>query len=255
MASESPPAAGSVVAAEIKELERHQAEIRRWQTGAVLLVFLIMGLCAWQIVGAFTDLATEGPQQELFIQNVGEGVKQHVLPGAQRLGSQTVTRLVPELQKELDKINERAPDITDAALKELALLAEHLPERGERVLAKTFGEMMLTREANLRKQYPDLTGAGATTLVRNLAHVAEEQADEITAILFAEHLNAIDHISGDLQIIAKAEATNITQEIPNWQVGLMLFDLFRDEIRPLEVPLVPDTNAAPAKVKKPRAKK
>lgn len=247
----SPPA----VAAEIQELESHQAQIRRWQTGTILAVVLIMGVCAWQIVGAFTDLTDEGPPQELFIQNVGTGLKQHVLPGAQKLVSQTVSRLVPELQKEFDKINQRAPDITDAALKQLELLADHLPERGERVLAKTFGEMMLTREASLRKQYPDLTGPAAANLIRNLAHVAEEQADEITAILFAEHLNAIDHISADLQLIHKAEATNITQEIPNWQVGLMLFDLLRDEIRPLEVPLDPDTNAAPAKVKKPRAKK
>ncbi len=243
------------VSAQITELQTLQSQIRRWRIGAVLAVLLIMGVCAKMIVEAFADLAQEGPAQEEFVKHLANGMKLHVMPTAQKIASQTASQIVPEVQKEIDKLNERAPEITEAALKELELLASNLPDRGEMILVKTFGEMMHKREEKLKKQFPEITEQKIATLVNNLVNVAEEQAEEVAAILFADHINSIDRIANNLQAIQKAEASHITQDIPSWQVGLMLFDLLREEIRPLEVPFGPNTNAAPIKLKKKSATK
>lgn len=250
------PTMSTPVPAQIAEIKTLQAQIRRWRIGGVLAVLIIMSVCAKMIVGAFTDLAQEGPAQEEFMKHLGTGLKEHVLPTAQKIASQTASQLVPEVQKEIDKLNERAPEITEAALKELEILAVSLPDRGEKVLLKTFGEMMHKREEKLKKQFPEITEPKIATLVNNLVAVAEVQSEEVAAVLFADHINAIDRIANNLSAIQKAEsATLTTHDIPSWQVGLMLFDLFREEIRPLEVPLTPDTNAAPVKLKKKSAKK
>jgi ATP-dependent Zn protease len=239
------------VPAQIAEIQTLQSQIRRWRIAAVLAVLLIMGVCAKMIVEAFTDLAQEGPAQEKFMKHLVGGVKEHVMPTAQRIASQTASQIVPEVQKEIDKLNERAPEITEAALKELELLAANLPDRGEKILVKTFGEMMHKREEKLKKQFPEITDQKIATLVNNLISVAEVQAEEVSAILFADHINAVDRVANSLHAIQKAEAPTLTQQdIPSWQVGLMLFDLFREEIRPLEVPLTPSTNASPIKLKK-----
>ncbi|MST00323.1 MAG: hypothetical protein EXS29_03290 [Pedosphaera sp.] len=243
------------VSAQITELQTLQTQIRRWRVGAVFTILIIMGVCAKMIVGAFTDLAQEGPTQKEFVKHLAKGMKEHVIPTAQKIASQTASQIVPEVQKEIDKLNERAPEITEAALKELELLATNLPDCGEKILIKTFGEMMHKREEKLKKQFPEITEQKIATLVNNLVNVAEEQSEEVAAILFADHINSIDRIANNLQAIQKAEAANITRDIPSWQVGLMLFDLLREEIRPLEVPLGPDTNAAPIKLKKKSTKK
>lgn len=88
------------VSAQITELQTLQTQIRRWRIGAVFTILLIMGRCAKMIVGAFTDLAQEGPAQEEFVKHLAKGMKEHVIPTAQKIAtSRTKAKASPSRRK------------------------------------------------------------------------------------------------------------------------------------------------------------
>jgi len=71
-------------------------------------------------------------------------------------------------------------------------------------------------------------------LVKNLVTVTEERAASLVETQFAGHIVGLNRIHENLHEIFLAEAGSIQQEVANWEMALLFFDVIREEVRPLE---------------------
>ncbi|MBC8002503.1 MAG: hypothetical protein H7X97_07935 [Opitutaceae bacterium] len=218
----------------ISELQKVQSQIRCWRTTTVIVVIAVVVGCVLMISNSVKQLAQDGPPQQEFFKELSTGLRADVLPQVQSIASQTANQMMPIIQAELKKLNDRAPDIADAARKELELLAKNVPEKAESILEESFSDILKKRESRIRQLYPDVTEAKVSELIKNLVTVTEERAANLVETQFASHIVGLNHIHDNLHKIYLSEAGAIQQEVANWEMALLFFDVIREEIRPLE---------------------
>ena len=223
------------VNAEIRELEsvRRSAALWRWGTIAATLGITLVGVALMN--NAVQGLIRPGPTQDRFVGAVSTNLQTNVVPGLQTLATRTITESQPIVQQEIAKLNARAPEVADAAMKQFNLLQTELPQRSATVLNNTFGKVLGERKAKIKELYPDATDAQIETFIANMTEQGTQSLSDVSIRLFDRHIEEISAIGDNIEQIRLAEAGNLKDEIPTWQMGLLLFDIARADMGELKL--------------------
>ncbi len=229
---------------QIADLRDLRGQLTRWSVGIPVVAILIVLSGLWLITDAARGLVTEGPRREEFVTALTGGLKQDVAPVVESIARRTYTDTRAGLEREFDRLNSRAPEISQTLGAEVEKLLNNLPKRGESALKATFGEMIKKRESDIRKMFPDATEQNVTTFISNLTAEAEEQAHGLTAKLFGPQLIELDGILSNIDRIRASEKLGPTEDLATWDTALLVIDLLRDEFKELHVHEVDATPVA-----------
>ncbi len=234
------------VSTQVRELEGLRAQLRLWR---VAIPLITVGVIVYGVVTLYqtaAGLVVEGPPREEFVAAFTDGLNKEVRPTVEKVAQQTFTETRAAVNKELLRLNDRTPELAAALKKEIEALIHNIPQRGEKVLQGSFGAMLKKREADIRKQYPDVTEARVAALLVELTGLAEQRVDHVTHHLFEPHLVSLTGIMEDVAHIQRTEPAT-GGDLASWDMALLVFDLIRDEFDELHVK---ETNpAAPGKAK------
>ncbi|MGA2853279.1 MAG: hypothetical protein ABSE90_03990 [Verrucomicrobiota bacterium] len=236
----------------IQELEKLRSQTRRFRlfTIIVLLAIVIAGVSA--IIQSARSLTRAGPRQEEFVRNLSADLQNNLLPAVQTIAGRSVEHLKPAVEKELKEINGRAPEVADAALRELNAMGGEITVHAGKTLDQTITGTLQKQEGKLRKMYPGVYDKNIDILMNNLALEAQDQLAKSGENIFNTHLNSIQRILADLEKIQKTEPIDASQNVDSWQVAFMFLDVFVHEFK--DVGLVPEPvspKAAAHKTSKP----
>ncbi len=217
----------------IQELEKLQGQTRRFRllTILALIVIVVAGVSA--IIASAHSLTVTGPTQNQFVDQLSANVQKDVLPVAEKIAGRSLARLKPAVETELQKLNARAPQIADAALKELDTMGGDLTVQAEKILDQTVGDTLKKREDKLRKMYPGVYDRQIAVLLDNLNAEAQDQLARTGEKIFTPHLDSIQSILASLEKIQKTEPIDLKQEIDPWQTAFLFFDVFVTEFKDL----------------------
>ena len=219
----------------IVELEQLQKQIRTWRTITIVTVIAVVVICVGLISHSVSQLAHDGPEQKEFMNELAAGLQTDVLPTVQQIAGQTANQLIPAIKIEVQKMNDRAPELVNAARKELELLGNNMSVKSEKTLDKTFGDALKKREGKIKEMFPEVTEQRIATLTANLTTVAQEKMTGVAHSLFSGHILALNKITENMQEIYKAEEKNlVTEDVPAWEVALLFFDVFREDLNGAE---------------------
>lgn len=232
----------------IQELQSTQSQVRFWRTLTIIAIILVVVTCVGLISTAVNQLTTSGsPVQKVFLEDLSAGVTADIVPELQRLASNAASDIAPLVQQELAKLNEMAPVFADSAREELHLLAINVSANGEKAIDETVGKIISSRQEWILNNFDGVTKEKAQTMTENLTLIAHERVEHIADTLFADQIVALNRITENLEKIKTAELANVEHEVPNWEMGLLFFDIIRDELRGMET-LNTDTSALDDKV-------
>lgn len=242
------------VAHQIRELEALRSQLRLWRIVVPLVTVGVIAYGVFTIYRSAASLVAEGPPREEFVAAFTDGLNKDVRPVVEKVAQQTFTETREAVNKELARLNDRTPEMAAALKKEVESLIHNIPRRGEKVLQGTFGAMLKKREADIRRQYPDVTEQKVATLVLSLTDLAHQRLDHVTDQLFAPHLQSLSGIMDDVAHIQRTESVTGREDMASWDMALLVFDLIRDEFSDLRV--TESDPAIPAKLQnRPRAAK
>lgn len=225
----------STTEAQIRELESVRKQINLWRGGTVAVIVLTMVVCLSLLYSDAKALATEGPQQTVFVDTLKSGLDENIVPRLRETASRTMTEMQPVIQKEFTDLNKRVPDVTQATLKEVDKLQTSLPQTASKTLTDTFNKALGGKEEEIKKMYPDATEDQVKLLFTNLTKITGDKSEEIAKSLLAPHVAEIDGIHKHLQAIMATEPKT-GNNMDDWQLGLAVFDVVRDDIKDLTLP-------------------
>ena len=217
---------------QIRQLESLRAQRRWWQTGYTLALFLIAVFSIFSLRSAIYGLLTEGETQKSFVTNLSKRLNDKAAPQIQEMASQTLREI--DFGAEVQKLNKRTPELTQATLKEIQTLGDNLPKHGKEILDTTLVAAVKGREQKIRTMYPDVTPEQLKTMVDTLSTQAQEQAISVSDSLFGPHQKALNNIIADLNRIESADGAQAKGEVPSWEMALMIFDIAREDLKKLE---------------------
>jgi hypothetical protein len=217
---------------QIQQLEALRRQKRAWQIGISLILLVLVVSCLLILRNAAYGLVREGDTREEFIKDLSTRLQSNALPSIEQIGTQALHEI--NWQAEVQKLNRRTPELSQASVKELKLLGEHLQTKGHTVLNSTFNTALKERESKIKTMFPEATPDQVNSLMASLTQEAQEQAGDISDRLFSPHKQALDSIVKDLHTIQTAEAPNIKDETPTWEMGLLIFDIARADLKDLE---------------------
>jgi hypothetical protein len=64
--------------------------------------------------------------------------------------------------------------------------------------------------------------------------IAHERVEAFSDEAFAQQIIALNRITENLQAIHESEMANVDHEVPTWEMGLLFFDIMRDELAQVE---------------------
>jgi hypothetical protein len=238
---------------QIQELQKLRRQTRRMRlvTLVAVLVIVLTGVSA--IINAAYSLTLAGPKQDKFVKTLGANLQRDMLPVVEKIASRSAGRLRPAVQAEVQKVNARAPEVADVALRELNQMAEELPAQGGKIVDQTISGTMHKRDAKLRLMFPGVYDKNINLLLDNLTLEAQDQLAQSGETVFGGHLNSVQHILANLDKIQKTEPVVANQNVDPWQVTFMFMDLFVTEFRDL-APVEPATLVAQTKTSNHAAK-
>ena len=219
----------------IHELESIRKQINLWRTGSALVIVVTMAVCLGLLYSDAKALSQPGPKQEVFVDTLKTNLDEGVVPRLRETASRTVSEMQPIIQKELTDLNKRVPDVTKAAVTQLQELQKSLPETATKTLTDTFGKALEGKDAEIRKMYPDATEDQVKTLFTNLLKVTNDKSVQIANTMLQPHVTELQGIYDNLQKIAKTEP-NTGNNADDWQLGLAVFDVVRDDMKGLTLP-------------------
>ena len=223
------------VSQQIQELESLRRQTRRFNFWATLVLAIIVCVGACAIINSFYGLTIAGPKQDEFLKCLGGELQRQVPPAVQKFAEPSVKRLKPAVEAELKRLDARAPQVVDAALRELNTMGTNLPVRAGFILEQTVGKALATRDDRLRKMFPGTTDQKMITLLDSMHVEAQDQLLKAGEKLFNPHLNSIQSILANLDKIEKTEPVDARQEINPWQVAFLFMDVFSQEFKDLAV--------------------
>lgn len=223
------------VSTQIRELEALRSQLRLWRTAIPLITIGVVTYGVFTIYHSAASLVTEGPPREEFVAAFTDGLNTEVRPTIEKVAQQTFSETREAVNKELARLNDRTPEMAGALKKEVESLLHNLPRRGEKVLQASFGTMLKKREADIRKQYPDVTEQKVATLVLQLTDLTQQRLDHVTHHLFAPHLESLSSVMDDVAHIQRTEPATPREDLASWDMALLVFDLIRDEFADLHV--------------------
>jgi hypothetical protein len=220
---------------QIQELESLKRQTRRFNLCITLALTVVVLVGVGAIISSFYDLTVSGPKQDEFLKALGGRLQVDVLPMVRRMADPSIKRLKPAVEAELKRLDARAPEVADAAIRELSILGTNLPVRAGIVLDQTVGKELQKRDVRLRKMFPGVTDQQIETLLNNIHLEAQDQLVKTGEKLFNPHLDSIQKILADLEKIEKTEAVNTKQETNPWQVAFLFMDVFTQEFKDVAV--------------------
>lgn len=217
---------------QIRELERLRLQKRLWQYGvsAALICFVLISLL--RLKAAATALTTRGEAQTRFVTDLNNRLQHSVMPSIEEMGSQALHEI--DFGAEVKKLNQRTPELAQASLEQMKLLNTHLSQRGQQVLNDTLQHTLKERESKIRAMYPDLTDEQMANLMANLTKEAQEQVADVNLTLFEPHQKALNNIVENMTLIQHTEPIDAKTEPATWEMGLMIFDIARADLKGLE---------------------
>lgn len=232
----------------IEQLQKLKTQLKIWRYGAVAAGVFVVLACIDTIHSSVEGLTQKGPRQEKFVSNLAEGLQRDIVPMLEQMAGQTLSEVRPEVEAAFRTVNNRVPELANATLSELEMLQTNLPKRGEQVLTTTFGDMLVKKEDKLNEMFPEATEEQISRLLSNLAESSTMQAAFANQELFEKHQNALTRIHANLESISAAEEHKIANVDPNWEMGLLVMDIFRadlERMRPDKPVVTTAANTAP----------
>lgn len=218
----------------IQELEGVRKEINLWRGGATAVILITVLGCVGLLYSDGKALITQGRQQQVFVDHLQAGMNANVVPRLQQVASRTLTEMQPVVQKEFLALNTRVPELTQASLKQLDELQKSLPERGSKVLDETFSKALNDKEPEIRKMFPDATDDQVKTLFTNLGTVLAARSERVSNELLRPHIDEMQNIHKNLLAIASTDHSAASGG--DWEMGLAVFDVMRDDLKGLTLP-------------------
>ncbi len=223
------------VSNQVRELESLRAQLRLWRMAIPLITVGVVTFGVFSLYRSAESLVSEGPPREEFIAAFTDGLKREVQPTVEKVAQQTFSETKRAVEKEMLRLNERTPEMAGALKKEIETLIQNVPRRGEKVLQASFGAMLKKREADIHKQYPDVTEQKVASLVLGLTDLTQQRLDHVTHQLFSPHLESLGNILEDVGQIQRTEQAGAREDLASWDMALLVFDLIRDEFGELHV--------------------
>ena len=218
----------------IQELQSAQSQIRFWRTLSIVAIILIVVTCVGLISTAVGQLASTGPRQQEFLDELVEGVNQDVVPQLQQIASSAAADVAPLVQAELESLNARAPEFADTLRTELYNLSVNVSGESEKILRDNLQNMIERRRIWMERNFQDVTSEKVETMAQNLTDVAGDRVNHFVDEAFAGHIVALNRITENLQHIQKSEMENVRHDVPTWEMALLFFDVVRDELRGMD---------------------
>ena len=94
----------------IEKLQALQKQIRRWRTGGMVTMLVVIAGCLWYVRQQSLALLNEGPTHDQFMTALKNGLANDAVPEVKKLTAQTLDQLGPVLQKQLAKLETRVPE-------------------------------------------------------------------------------------------------------------------------------------------------
>lgn len=214
---------------QIEQLKNLKRQIRWWKGGLFATGVLVVVTSIGTVTSAVHGLTDKGPKQDQFVKEMTTALKSDVVPMMEEMAKTTMNNVRPQIQASFERVNNRLPELAQATLSELDTLQANLPKRGEAVLTKTFGEMLTKKEDQLQKMFPEATEEQIERLLHNLAESSGAEAQNAAVELFGRHHEALEHIHANLEKMASMEK-NLDASDPSWEMGLLVLDIFRDDL-------------------------
>jgi spore coat protein CotF len=237
----------ATVQANIQELEALRMQTRFWRWGISLTLLVIVVSCLFTLRSAVTGLTNEGATKTAFVQDLSDRMQKSALPTIEQMGTQALHEI--NFQAEVQKLNKRTPELTQASMEQVKRFGQELPERGKKVMDATFTAALKKNESKIRTMFPEATDAQVQALMTTLSNEAIEQAAGINDQLFASHKKAVDSILQDFATIRNTGAADAKGQTPTWDMALLIFDLARNDLKSLaaEEKKTTSSNNVPAK--------
>ncbi len=217
---------------QIRELESLRRQRRIWQTAISLLLLLFVVSSILTLRNAAMALANEGATRDAFVKDLSTSLQTKTLPAIEQMGTQALHEI--NWQAEVQKLNKRTPELAQASLKEIKTLGNNLSTKGKKVFTANFDTALKQRESKIKTMFPEATPDQVTSLIATLTQEAQAQVGDVSGELFSPHKAALDGIVTDLTKIQAEEAPNIKNETPTLEMGLLVFDIVRADMKDLE---------------------
>jgi len=215
---------------QIQELKNLRTQLSWWKWGLFATGCFVAFTTVMSVNNSFRSLVDKGPTQDKFVRELTTAMESEIKPLVEDMAKQTLNEVQPQVQMAVDKANSRLPELAQASLAELDQLQENLPKRGEAVLTRTFVKMLNEKEAKIREMFPEATPEQVERLLTNLGESATKEAEGAAVELFGSHHDALLGIHENLQVIAEKEEAKLAGVDPSWEMGLLVLDLFREDL-------------------------
>jgi vacuolar-type H+-ATPase subunit H len=241
------------IQSQISELNALRGQAKTWRIGMILGLLVIVIGCVLLIINAVLGLAKPGPAQDAFMSELKTGMDSQVLTPVKQIAQKTMSDLRKDLEVELKKAGDRAPEIMEALNNELAELQQNIPDRGQRVLQATFGREFELRQKKIEKMFPGVNEEKIAEMVENIISESEASMEHLSHVLFGQHTRSLNGIVDHIDTIKKTEQVDPQEQMATWETALLVFDVLREELRVFEQDS-PAKPAAPADAKAKEAK-
>jgi len=231
---------------DIRELERTRREMRWWRAGGALVSLTIVLVCLSLLSTSLRDLMQRGAPQDRYVDNLQAKLSKDVFPRMQEIASRTLTEMQPVVETEFSHLNTRVPELTEASIKQIDILQTSIPTLGEKVLDETLGKSLLAQESKVREMFPSVKDEQVKAFMASLGTMATERGSRLADELLLPHTHRMKSIVYDLRKIQATEPVPATGEVADWQTGLLIVDLVREDLKTLE----PKTDVKVAVLKK-----
>ena len=222
----------NTVQANIRELEALHTQTRFWRWGVSLTLFIVVVICLFTLRSAVTGLTNEGAAKTVFVQDLSDRMQKGAVPSVEQMGMQAIHEI--NFEAEVQKLNQRTPELTQASLQQVKLFGQEMPARGQKVLDATFGASLKKHESKIKTMFPEATDAQVNALMTTLSSEAMTQASAINDELFAQHKKAVDSILKDFTTIQNSGGLQAKGEAPTWDMALLAFDIARNNLKSLD---------------------
>jgi hypothetical protein len=216
-----------------------------WRTGLFALIALLVLVCTFLMQNTIANLARKGQPRDEFVQQVGLVMQRSILPQIQDVGAEAVRSV--DFNREISQLNKRAPEVANASMKELRLLARNIPTSGKKVLAQEFDNALQKQAVALKTQFPEASEAEITDFLAEFTSETQTQLTGITDTLFTPHITAMNNIVADLQIIQALEGPAAKGEVPTWEMAFLIADIARADIEAMTAPTPTDAGKEKAR--------
>ena len=253
--SPKPATATSRAISDIEALEEIREQQRLWRYGTYIggLIFLVLVLVIIFKVKSFIPPTTDPKQLvketktllvkkdyvgknnwEKLVISLKKGWEKDLQTDLNNILHNTTNTIAQDLIKPWTNLNARSAEVVKAANDQLSLLEGTMPQATETVLRERLERVIRLREKKLKDINPEASKQEIETAVQLLINLGSKHAQAISDELFVDQLVQLDKIFKDMETIHQTERTGAKGEVPNWEMALMVLDILREEVRPLQ---------------------